>query len=153
MQWKLILAGVVLAALGGLLWHDHHQTARANRLAKELSQAEANYEALQKAQAHERKIASEASTDYENRLQALQDARSATPTRSVRLCKQSNTGVSTTPDAASGTAAGTAAEQPAEAGSDLEVSRDIGPELYAQADENDQRAAQCNALIRWVRSR
>jgi hypothetical protein len=69
------------------------------------------------------------------------------------LCRQTDSSVSATASTTSGADPGTAAEQPAEAGPDLEAGPDIGIELYALADEADQRAAQCNALISWVRSR
>jgi len=152
-QIKAIAAAAVLAIIGGILWHDHHVTKKLNAVSAELRQEKANYAALQAAQAHERKIAHEASADFESRLKALDEARAATPVRSVRLCRPANPSVSATAGAANGTDAGAAAEQPGAPGQATGISRDIGPDLYALADAADERAAQCNALIRWVRSR
>lgn len=152
-QIKLIAAALILAAIAGLLWHDKHQTDRANRLARENATLAESIEAERKARAHELKIAKEASDGYAQRLNELQAARADTPVRSVRLCRNASPAVPAATGTAIGADAGTAGEQPAAAGSDVEIGPDIGAALYAQADDNDQRAAQCNALIRWVRSR
>lgn len=150
LRWWIYIAAT--AAIAGVLWHDHHVTGRLRAEKAANAQLEASYNALQASYAHERKIATEASNDYERRLKDIQSRRADTPTRSVRLCREAPR-VPGTSGGALGTAAGTAGEQPAEAGHDLEVSRDVGPDLYALADEADERAAQCNALIKWVRSR
>jgi hypothetical protein len=152
-QLKLGIAAAVALAFGALLWHDKHQTNRANRLATEKNQLLADYNALREAQERERELAKAATDDYEERLAALEVARSDIPVRSVRLCRSPTGWVPAPSHASLGTPAGVTGEQPAEAGRDIEVSRDIGPELYALADQADERAAQCNALISWARSR
>lgn len=53
MQWKLILAGVVLAALGGLLAHDHWVTKRLNAAKRENATLQATIDQIEKARATE----------------------------------------------------------------------------------------------------
>jgi hypothetical protein len=161
-----IYAGIALL-IGYLVWREHSLTRKLATVRVELSQANANYAALQAAQAHERKIATEASHDYERRLQALNDAKADTPVRSVRLCRNtpSVSSTATTPGGTSSTNPGGLQEAAGfhpGYGSGLqtgEVDRwgdagpDIGPLLYALADEANRAAAQCNALIKWSGSR
>jgi hypothetical protein len=152
LQTKLIAGLALLALIGGLITVQHLTVKKLRVATARANQAEANYTALRQAQKHERKIANDALKDRDQRLADLETARSATPTRVVRLC-HTNPAVPATTGTASGTDAGIAAEQPSTAGPDIEAGPDIGPNLYALADEADQRAAQCNALIGWVRSR
>jgi len=60
LRWWIYLAAA--AALGGLLWHDHHQTQRANRLATELAASDAKVSALKDAAAKDERIANELAT-------------------------------------------------------------------------------------------
>jgi hypothetical protein len=161
-----IYAGIVLVAIGGI-WYTRAVVARANLYAEMLDKAEANYAALQAAQAHERKIAKESLDDREARLKRLEDAKADTPVRSVRLCRNtpSVSSTATTPGGTSSTNPGGLQEAAGfhpGYGSGLqtgEVDRwgdagpDIGPLLYALADEANRAAAQCNALIKWSGSR
>jgi hypothetical protein len=137
--WLIIAAA---AALGFLLWHDHHgwTLARARKaenavLSGKLEQAETNA-----------RLTREASNDYQQQLEDLRTARTDTPTRAVRLCRS--------PDHVPATAGGPRAEGdeglPEAPRRDPEVSRDIGPELYSLADDADQCAAQRDALIAWA---
>jgi hypothetical protein len=150
---KLVLGVAVLAVIGGLITLQHFTVKRLNAAKAELRTAHATLEAERAARAHELKIAREASNDYQTRLAKLATDKAATPTRHVRLCRQTDSGVPATASATSGTDSGTAAEQPGTSGPNIEAGPDIGVELYALADEADQRAAQCNALIGWLRAR
>jgi hypothetical protein len=152
-HWRLIGIGAAVLAVSVLFWHDRHVSKKLDETRVELSQAHANYAALQAAQAHERKIATEASNDYERRRKDLSDDRADTPVRSVRLCRSPTGYVPAPTPAAAGAGPGSTSRQQEEAGLDLEVSRDIGPELYALADRADEAAARCNSLIQWVKAR
>jgi hypothetical protein len=143
-------AAVAFVALAGYAKWTHDRLA-FHKGRGEVLEATLTHE--RKARDHERKLIEDASRDYENRLKALADARVDLPVRSVRLCVSPTGWVPAPSHAAIGTPAGVAREQPAEVGRDIEVSRDLGPELYALADQADERAAQCNALINFVRSR
>jgi hypothetical protein len=153
LQAKLIAAAIALALLGALFWHDHHVTQMLNATRHELAGVNATLEAERTARAHEHAISEAASHDYESRLAALDTARADTPVRTVRLCRSPAASLPSATTAASGTDAGAAAEQPAAFGSDPQPGPDIGAALYSLADQADERAAQCNALIGWIRSR
>lgn len=152
MQIRLAIYAAAATLICFLIWREHRATQRAAELRVEVQQANANLAALQAAWDHERKIAKDATDDYESRLQALSAARADTPTRSVRLCS-SPTGWVPAAAAAAGAGPGDPAGREDDAGRDLEAGPDIGNDLYALADEWDKRAAQCNSLIRWVQSR
>jgi hypothetical protein len=152
-QIKLIAAALILAAIAGLLWHDKHQTDRANRLARENATLAESIEAERKARAHELKIAKEASDGYAQRLSELQAARADTPTRSVRLCRSASPAVPATAGAALGTDAAGDAGHAGEAGQGVEAGPDIGAALYSLADEKDEELARCASLQKWVLSR
>jgi len=142
LRWWLYLAGAALLAY--LIWHDHHQTQRANRLARENVELE---ERASTAEANAAK-AREASDAYQKRLAANRGARGATPVRSVRLCL----GPERVPATAGGHDAAGSDGLPEAPGRDLEAGPDIGPDLYALADEADECAIQRDALIDWVLS-
>lgn len=57
MQLKLIAIGLVLAALGGLLWHDHYVTRKLQARTAELNLAKAEVTALKDAAAKDARIA------------------------------------------------------------------------------------------------
>lgn len=151
-NWRLIAVVGLAITIIGLATGLRYQTNRANALAGKANALTAQLEAEQKAREHERQLQQDATNDYEAKLARLSRDRALTPVRSVRLCKPDPAVPGPAP-APNGTAAGTAGEQPAEAGRNLVAGADIGPNLYALADEADERAAQCNALIKWVRSR
>jgi hypothetical protein len=154
LQIKLAAVGVVLLLLGGLFWHDRHITKKLDAKERELAGVNATLEAERKDRAHERDISEAASHDYESRLAALDAARAAVPARPVRLCREPTADrLPTTTAAAGGTDARAATEQPGAPGEDPRAGPDIGPALYSLADEADERAAQCNALIGWIRRR
>lgn len=152
-QAKLILAAVVVAIIGGLLWRDKIVTKQRNEARAEARQIKADYAAYKAAAEHERKIGKDATDDYERRLNDLQMARTDTPVRSVRLCRSPSGWVPAPSPTASGTDAGSESGHQSEARQDPGVSRDLGPELYALADEKDEQLARCAALQGWVRSR
>lgn len=100
------------------------------------------------------KKANSASAEYQQRLADLERARAATPTRTVRLCvEQVAPARLPVSAAASGPDDAGPVELPDNAGSNLGVGRDIGPELYALADAADRCAAQRDGLIKWIRNR
>ncbi len=126
---------------------------KAERLESSNATLTATLASERAARAHELKIATEASHDYESRLQALSVARADTPVQSVRLCRSPTGWVPAPSPAPSGTGPGSDAGHAGEAGSDLEAGPDIGPALYALADEKDEELARCASLIKWVKSR
>lgn len=152
-QLRLILIGLLAATLTGAVLHVKRVTRERDAYKAEARQAQADYTALRDAYAHERKLAKDASDDYEKRLQDLSAAAAATPVRSVRLCRSPTGYVPATAESAFGTGTPDPAGRAGEAGRDSEAGAEIGDALYALADEWDRRAAQCNALIRWVESR
>lgn len=161
--WKLVGIAAILALIGYLLWREHYLSHKLTAARVELSQANANYAALQAAQAHERKISEDASHDFERRLTEIAKDRAAIPVRSVRMCNSNRRDVSATTITASGTHAGSAEPVPPTTGSDPSDGRvydrfsddgpDVGPFLYQLADEADRAVAQCAALQGWVKSR
>ena len=149
-----------------LVWSNHRLTGRLATAKAATAQATANLATERAAIAHERKINSEASNDYERRLKKLADDKPATPDRRVRC--QTASPVPATATAASGVGEAASRRLPSETGFNPgygsgiqtgEVDRwsdsgpDVGPLLYALADEANRAAAQCNALIKWVESR
>jgi hypothetical protein len=153
LQMKLIMVGLLAAAIAAGAWRYHHVKSERDEYKAEAAQTKADLTALRTAYAHERKIATEASNDYESRLQALSAAAVATPVRSVRLCRSPTGYVPAPGPTSSGTGSADPSGQPGEAGRDSEAGPDVGVELYALADAADKAAAQCNALIHWVNLR
>lgn len=158
MSIRLYIYAAIALALGGLLWHDHYQTHKANRLARETNELRANYAALEAAHAHERKIAEDASHEFQRTVTALQAARADTPVRTVRLCHGPANSVPAAADAASGAYAAGAGGLPDATGQHPrdrwgDDGPDIGPALYDEADRADLCPAQLTALQEWVRSR
>ena len=149
LKGMLIVGGIAAVAISGLLVRDHFQTARLNALKKDYAAESAAHDTTKgqlKVERDNAVKARKASNDYQTELEALRAAAAVGP-RVVRVCL--------------GTAANvpTAASGPATAGSeglqdptrpDTGISRDIGPELYALADEADRCAVQRDALIRYV---
>lgn len=151
--YAYIAAALLAVAMLGYVAYLKHRADKVPDLEKTIAYEQASKLALQQAYDHERKISKKATDEHANTLAELEKARSATPTRSVRLCS-SPTGWVPAPSA---TASGVGAADPAGradgARRDLEAGPDIGPELYALADKWDRRAAQCNAAFKWIEDR
>jgi hypothetical protein len=165
--WRLVGIAALIAIVGGMLWHDHHQTQRANRLASELGQAKADLAAAlintEKANA--------AAERFAISIENLKAARVDTPVRAVRLCNTapglrtgpaasridaaSPEGLPQTPGQDPGDGRGNgplrASGQPIDRWGD--DGPDLGPELYALMDEADTCPATLEALQGWVRNR
>jgi hypothetical protein len=95
---------------------------------------------------HNAQLARDSSNAYQQALEDLRGARAATPARTVRLCHTTNE----LPGSVSGSAAAGEEAVPQAPGPGVEIGRDIGPELYALADEADECAVQRDALIDWI---
>ncbi len=148
----LAIALAVAGALGYVAYLKH-RADKVPGLERTLATERAATAALVAAHEHERKISKDATNDYEARLAALSAAATATPTRSVRLCRSPTGWVPASASTPSGTGPSDTAGHAPEAGRGGEAGPDIGVELYALADEADRHAAQCNSLIKWVGSR
>lgn len=145
---KIWLALAVAAALGGLLYHDRHETHRANEAVARAATAEASIKTLQAAYERERANAQKASNDYQNDLARLANERSSVPV--VRLChspKPVPAASSTTsgPDPAS---AGHLGDETAQ-----DSGPDIGPALLEYGIACEANALQLDRLIQWTKSR
>jgi hypothetical protein len=160
--WKLVGVLAVVVVICGLLWKDHYNVKRLNAARVELKQTKADYEALKTAQAHERKIATEATNEFQRTVKELQAAKADTPVRSVRLCRSPTGYVPASAPAPSGVDAGSAnglqdaaGFHPGYGNADRfgDAGPDIGPSLYAEADRANEVAAQCNALMGWIKAR
>ena len=157
----LRLAGYGLAALAvGLLawrvnaWRAAYQALPAAREALAASESARRQDAAQWA-AESARIAT-VSKGYLDELEKLRTARQSVPARAVRLCSSPATARSDTaaPTATTGVDVSPAAtgELSAEAGSDHPSGPDIGPDLYALADESDSIVASCRSLQEYVRT-
>jgi hypothetical protein len=139
---RLYIYAAIALALGGLLWHDHHQTQRANRLAGELNQANANL----KAERENTRKSNESAKRLQDKNDALETDRRNNPLPAVRVCKRA-----VVPEART-TAVVDEAPQANDAPEDA-GDRDIGPALDDFATDAEANLNQCNELIEWVRNR
>lgn len=142
-QIKLIAAALILAAIAGLLWHDHHQTDRANRLARENATLAESIEA----ERENTRKANESAKRYEARSAELEASRRSDPLPAVRVCRST----ARVPEAEATAVPHEAAEAdnpPADEGD-----RDIGPALDDFATDAEANLIQCQELQRWVDGR
>lgn len=148
-NWRLVLGAVVmlavLAILGFAIWKVYTWREDALRLPivqQELAQTRADLLEQQRLAA----VANEASNGYQQELQALRARR--VPARVVRLCSAADQGLPVSAGAGrpDGAAAGTGGSE-----AEARPGRDVGPELYAIADDCDAVAAQLRGLQAWVR--
>lgn len=109
-----------------------------------------------------RRKADEVSNRYQQRNAELDAARADTPVRTVRMCRGAEAAARVSAAASSGAAGGHHAagseELPEAPGRDprdrwSDDGPDVGPELYALADEADRCASQRDALQEWIRGR
>lgn len=138
-------------AIGALLWREHHVVHQRNAAIAQTRELTKQLNAAQET-ARRQEAASNAYHDEQDRLDK---DRADIPVRAVRLCHGAPARV---PEAASGVAAAGSGGLSEAAGSDpgdrwSDDGPDIGPALYAEADEADKCAVQRDALIRWAEGR
>lgn len=145
-QWKLIAGLAIIAALGGMLWHDHWMTKRYNAKAAEVRTVTATLEQERKAreieQADKRKADETAKS-----LQAELDRIAAAPKPVSVFCKPARLSSSSESGAA------TVANDPAAGSGAEEALRDIGAALADVWREHQSNAARQIALQEWERAR
>jgi hypothetical protein len=118
-QIRAAVGIAVLAALGGLFWHDRHQTKRANRLAAEKVTLEAIIDNERKLRAIEQADRRHADETAKALAAELADIRAEPRITGVRLCPRvaatvpaAGGSTSRTDRAAAGRVEGTAAADP-----------------------------------------
>lgn len=137
---KLYIWAAIALAFAGVLWHDHHQTKRANRLAEKANVLQASLVAEQES----RRKADESANRYAKRINALRGPRSPPP---VLLCKLPRS-VPHASIAASGTDASPVADD-----SGVLEDVDIGPRLDLSFLACEANLIKLEELQRWVRER
>ncbi len=147
-----IYAGLAIAAAGAL-WYVRHTANERDEYKAKAAQLQADYGALRAAYDDERRRAKDATDEHERLLTKLAKDKSATPTRSVRLCSSPTGWVPAPGPAAEGVNPPGDAGHAGEAGRNLEAGPDIGHELYALADRVDEQLAQCASLIKWAENK
>jgi hypothetical protein len=168
---RLGVYACVAVLVGYLVWREHSLTRKVATISAERKAEQLQHAALVSQlneriaiEIENRRKADEVSNRYQSKLADLELERTATPVRTVRLCN--GPAAKLPANAASGAASGHHA-----AGSDglpeasgfhpgygstdrwSDAGPDIGPELYALADQADKCAAQRDALQEWIRGR
>lgn len=150
LRWWFYFAAA--AAIGILLWHDHHATHRANQLAVEKAQAitnqrqaEANLAAYKAAREADDKLNTETVHDLQTRLAAA-DAAAAHPPRV--LCRAARV-----PGAAPEGGAAAGADGSPVNGGDAGALQDVGPEVAGARRELETCVAVAIGLQEWERAR
>lgn len=157
--WKLIGKAVgVLVVAAALTW-AYATVARWRSDAAKLPAVEAARDAAIEYQEQYRTAmraeitrVSRASKGYQDELTALRITALAQPARVVRLCRPAGPArpADRPADAGPDGAAAATGVVPKATGSGVEQGPDIGPDLYALADEADRIVAQCRALQEYV---
>lgn len=143
---RIYIALACAAVLGLLLWHDHHETSRANAAVAAQREALQALDAERAARAHSDQIAKDASNAYQADLSRLA-AQSHEPL-SVRVCKPAHKD----PLPAAGSAA--TGSDAASAPGDFEAAQtDIGPALIEYGLACEANGIQLDRLQEWVRKR
>ncbi len=141
-----IVGGVAVLAIGGVLAHDHLQTQRANRLAREKAVVEAqlaNAGKLIETMKADAALNKETSHALAERLSSIDRTRTAISVR----CRPASAVVSTEGGAAAGT------DDPAERGSVEAPLRDIGVALEDARIEAQRNNARFLSLQEWEKAR
>lgn len=136
--------GAVAAAIGFLLWRDHHQTTKLNVRTAEVRELTATL----KLEREHRRRSDEASNRYQARIQELEAQRTADGFGAVRLCRRPVIRVS---PAAGGPDVPAVPDELEPAWRDIEVGRDIGPELERFGYECEANAIRLDELQRFIR--
>jgi hypothetical protein len=150
MNIKLILIGLAVAAIGGILWHDHWISKKYQATKAELVQANATITAERAAREHELKIAKEASDGYQADLKRLEAERVLEPVPVVRLCRKPATVSASGPAAVGSDAASTPNDVEA---AQTDIGPDIGPALIEYGVQCEANMLQLDRLRQWVESR
>lgn len=168
----LILWGAIALLAAGALGMVNHWRLDSGRLKVEKAERKLEQQAyankvseLEERVAIEienRRKADEVSDRYQKRNAELDAARALIPARTVRLCNGAAAAARVSTPASSGAAGGHHAagseELPQAPGRDprdrwSDDGPDVGPELYALADQADRCASQRDALQEWIRGR
>lgn len=147
----LILAAVSVGLIAVVKsWHDRavYELPAAKRAAKELQAAYTNLATA--AAANQAKTETHGHAHDDN-IEKQHADRSNTPTRDVRLCTPARVPTATAArHAAVADHEKGGAELPEAPRPDIEVGRNIGPELYGEADRADDVAVTLNSCIDWA---
>lgn len=149
--WPHIIGGILIALLLVVVksWHDKAQRLPVVEKQRDTAiAAKAKYETdMARELARNRTI----SKGLQDELQTLHDTARAQPAPVVRLCNRP-----VRRDLLADRAAGPGSDEAATAAGQLPETdgpgRDIGPELYAIADDADEIVASCRALQGYVRT-
>jgi hypothetical protein len=137
---------VILVLLGWGIHHDGYKSGHQAALDEGKVLVAVADKKTDLAEAKARGLSAQIEADHQAALKALEDARAATPTRTVRLCNNSpnRSSVPSVSDSTTGTHETTDEGLPDTPGPD------IGAGLYALADEADTNSANCQSLVDWV---
>ena len=158
--WKLIgkAVGVLVVAVAltwaiGTVNNWRAAAARLPAVEAERDAAEDYIVQYRKAAKAEHARVNKASKGYQDELKALRITALAQPARVVRLCRPARVAAGPsgagTESGSDGAAAGAGVVSET-SGQGVEQGPDIGPDLYALADEADRIVAQCRALQEYV---
>jgi hypothetical protein len=143
MSIKFILIGLAVAALAGILAHNHYLSRKYQATKAELVQANATITA----ERENTRKANEAAQRFQARSDALEADKRDNPLPAVRVCRSAPR----VPQAGTATVVNEAVEThdtPADEGD-----RDIGPALDEFATDSEANLIQCQELQEWVRNR
>jgi hypothetical protein len=147
-----IVAAVAFVLGGAAAWRVTSWQAAAKQAAAVTAAAKATREAQQHVidtLQDQITAANAASQGYQNELTFLRGARDSQPVPVVRMCQPARRPASDLP-AAPAAASGSDEGAPGAGQLPPTIGRDIGPELYRQADDADDVAAQLRALQDWL---
>jgi hypothetical protein len=142
MSIKFILIGLAVAALAGILAHNHYLSRKYQATKAELVQANATITA----ERENTRKANESAKRFQARSDALETDKRDNPLPPVRVCKSTRV-----PQAGAAAVVNEAVEThdpPADEGD-----RDIGPALDEFATDAEANLIQCQELQEWVRNR
>lgn len=147
---KIYLYGAIAVVIGYLLWRENSLAHKLTASRVEAAQAVANLTAEKEARDHERKIANDASNQFQNTVTSLQTELATRPLKPVII----RVPVRTSLPAANGAAtATTGSDANPEGRIDGTVEKDIGPELANAWLDCQMNTAQLTSLQDWVRAR
>ena len=139
-SWKLIGIGIVLAAIGSLIWREHIVVQQRNKALAENLTLTAT---IVQERENTRK-ANEASAKYQADLSSIRDERRNTPDPVVRMCRKPPS-VPAASDTSGPSAAAEGNNAEADAG-DNQEGPDIGKDLMDFAQDCEENASQLKRL-------